>query len=381
MLYIVTGANGAGKTANGLKWVRERQVKENRPVCYNGRFDMVEDGELKNWKKIEFKDWQAEPDGTIFFIDEAHNDLPVRPAGAAVPDHVKMLAEHRKRGFDFYFVSQHPQNLDSFVRRLVGSPGWHRHLKRVFGSTLVSVLQWDFVNPNCEKAGASKQAQVTTTPIPKEVYGWYRSASLHTGKVSIPKQVWYFVAAVAVAAFFIFRFLTGMGGQIDASKDKQDKAKPATQAVASDGGGSQRQGPISVDEYLSLRKPRIPDFPHTAGAYDQVTQPVVAPYPAACIHMGPDCRCYSQQATLLQVSGAVCLQIVKQGFFVDWAQAQQQPGQRQDAPSQVVAVAPVSAPMAVPAPVRTVQAPPQPGSTWSQGLAARNAEVRSALQQ
>src|SRR3989344_1834878 len=132
MLYLISGANGAGKTLNTLKWVRERQLKENRP--------------------------------------EAHNDLPNRPAGSTVPDAVKMLAEHRRRGFDFYMVTQHPQNIDSFVRRLIGPPGWHRHLKRSFGVDMVSVLEWSAVNPNCEKDGSGKTGTVTMQAFPKEVY-------------------------------------------------------------------------------------------------------------------------------------------------------------------------------------------------------------------
>ena len=50
MLYLITGANGAGKTLNTLKWVRERSVKEGRPVCHNGRFEPVEGGELSSWR-------------------------------------------------------------------------------------------------------------------------------------------------------------------------------------------------------------------------------------------------------------------------------------------------------------------------------------------
>lgn len=76
MLYLVTGANGAGKTLNTLKWVRERQIKEGRPVCHNGRFEPVENGELSTWKKIDIQKWQDEPDGTIFLVDECHNDFP-----------------------------------------------------------------------------------------------------------------------------------------------------------------------------------------------------------------------------------------------------------------------------------------------------------------
>jgi hypothetical protein len=120
MLHLITGANGAGKTLNTLKWVRERSLKENRPVCHNGRFEPVPVVSCRAGKN-DFKDWQKEPDGTIFLIDECHNDLPVRSSGAAVPEEVRMLAEHRRRGMDFYLVTQHPQNVDNFVRRLVGS--------------------------------------------------------------------------------------------------------------------------------------------------------------------------------------------------------------------------------------------------------------------
>ena len=85
MLHLITGANGAGKTLNTLKWVRERSLKENRPVCHNGRFEPVPGGELSSWKKIDMKNWQDEPDGTIFLVDECHNDFPLRPPSSTPP--------------------------------------------------------------------------------------------------------------------------------------------------------------------------------------------------------------------------------------------------------------------------------------------------------
>ncbi len=190
MLHLITGTNGAGKTLHALKWVMERSKKENRPVCHNGRFKPKEGGPLESWKQIDFKDWQNEPDGTIFLVDECHNDLPNRAAGAVVPEHVKMLAEHRRRGFDFYLISQHPANVDSFVRRLIGSPGWHRHIKRIWGQDFVSVLEWDSVNLNCEKANSSSTNGTSSqSKFPKEVYEWYESATIHTNKKKIPKEI------------------------------------------------------------------------------------------------------------------------------------------------------------------------------------------------
>jgi len=326
MLYLITGANGAGKTLNTLKWVRARQLEENRPVCHNGRFEPVEGGELSNWKKIDIKNWQEEPDGTIFLIDECHNDFPLRPPSGTPPDYVRMLAEHRRRGFDFYLVTQHPQNIDSFVRRLIGPPGWHRHLKRTFGVDMVSVLEWSAVNPNCEKDGSGKNATVTMQAYPKEVYSWYKSASLHTGKKRIPFKVWLFFAcliAIPLLIWLAFTRLPGMGEAKDV--DALNSASPLDISSSLGGEDGTASRKLTAAQWLEQRAPRLPDFPHTAPVYDEVTQPVEAPYPAACVQMGNVCKCYSQQATLLQVSGDVCLQIVQRGFFVDWQQQEEKP--------------------------------------------------------
>lgn len=357
MLYLISGANGAGKTLNTLKWVRERQLKENRPVCHNGRFEPVPGGELDGWKKIDFKDWQAEPDGTIFLIDEAHNDLPNRPAGSTVPEAVKMLAEHRRRGFDFYMVTQHPQNIDSFVRRLIGPPGWHRHLKRSFGVDMVSVLEWSAVNPNCEKDGSGKTGTVTMQAFPKEVYSWYKSASLHTGKKKLPAKLWVFLVCVLLIPLLIWL----AGSKLLTKTEAKAATKPTSQVETIATAPQAVAAKLTPEQYIEQRSPRLPDFPHTAPAYDEVTKPTVAPYPAACITMGKTCKCYTQQATLMQVSGPVCLQIVAQGFFVDWQQQSQQAAQHgpQMLPQQV-RMQPMQAMQPMQPPGRQVRTVPMP---------------------
>lgn len=356
MLYLITGANGAGKTLNTLKWVRERSVKESRPVCHNGRFEAVEGGELESWKKIDMTKWQDQPDGTIFLVDECHNDFPLRSPSSTPPEHVRMLAEHRRRGFDFYLVTQHPQNIDSFVRRLIGSPGWHRHLKRTFGADLVSCLEWAAVNPNCEKDGSGKTGTATMIAFPKEVYTWYRSASLHTGKKKIPKAVWTALAVVVLVPVVVYFAITKTYG---------NTTKPAKQTAAvSAPGGASGQGPakkvVTTREYLAQRVPRLEGFPHTSPAYDDVVKPTVAPYPAACVQMGDRCNCYTQQATVMQVKHDTCLQIVQRGFFVDWQQPQQQARATPATPPQQTAPqarsVPVPEPLPPPDPTQMTQA-------------------------
>lgn len=323
MLHLITGTNGAGKTLHALKWVMERSKKENRPVCHNGRFKPKAGGPLESWKQIEFKDWQNEPDGTIFLIDECHNDLPNRATGAAVPDHVKMLAEHRRRGFDFYLISQHPANIDSFVRRLIGSPGWHRHIKRIWGQDFVSVLEWDSVNLNCEKANSSSTNGTSSqSKFPKEVYEWYESATIHTNKKKIPKVVWMFIIALCVIAFFTWQSYRN----VVAIGDKGTKKETATAAdgTATSAPAEKELIKLSAEDWMALRKPRLPEFPHTAAAYDDVTKPTTAPYPAACVQSKEKCKCYTQQATVMFISLSTCKQIVENGYFMDWQEQRQQ---------------------------------------------------------
>lgn len=379
MLYLITGTNGAGKTLNTLKWVRERQLKENRPVAHNGRFDVVPGGELDSWKKIDFQNWQDEPDGTIFVVDECHNDLPKTVPSAKQPEYIRMLAEHRKRGFDFYLISQHPLNVDAFVRRLIGSPGWHRHLKRTFGGDLVSVLEWSSVNDKCEKDGSGKSGTVSMVAFPKEVFSWYKSASLHTGKRKIPKTVWALGVMLILIPILLFGAYRSL--QNNVSKRVED---PGMQDKAQAGGGGasgldrSAMGHLSTTAYLDKLTPRLPDFPHTAPAYDSVTQPKQAPYPAACVTMARSCKCYTQQATVMPVAFDVCMQIVKNGYFVDWQEPRAEMAQKEK-PDQVR----VASRQETLQPVRSVPMPEIPEQkenlTWSQALELRNSQVRSNI--
>lgn len=372
MLYLVTGANGAGKTLNTLKWVRERQIKEGRPVCHNGRFEPFEGGELSTWKHIDIQKWQDEPDGTIFLVDECHNDFPLRAPSAKPPEYVQMLAEHRRRGFDFYLITQHPQNIDSFVRRLIGSPGWHRHLKRAFGGDLVSVQEYPAVNPQCEKQGAGKNGSVTMVPFPRDVFSWYKSASLHTGKRKIPRAVWLLLACVVLVPVLFFMAYRSAGK----TSLQPEKQAPAA-AVASLPAARQlvAGAPASVDDYIAARSPRIPDLPHTAPHYDEVTKPITAPYPAACMVFRGECRCYTQQATRMPVPPMLCAQIVERGYFVDWDVAEGQSPATDSVRVERQAVAPVDPASAV----KTVQSVPMPEPTQNLPGQITQADIKHVL--
>lgn len=383
MIYLTTGGNGAGKTLFTLKDVREQQLKENRPVYFHG-FTAKQVLRDWGWQEFDPKKWQDLPDGSICVFDECQNEFPAKIQGE-LPDYINAVAQYRrKRGFDFWMITPHPSLINVNIRRLIESPSWHRHLKRTAGAAMVSELKFNFAELKCEQPGSGSRGVVTMRAYPKEVYDWYESASLHTGKVRIPKQVWVVAAcALLVPALGYFAFTKVYGNVTKHAEPVQQ------QAAASTGQPGQASAParkLTAAEYAQERVPRFAGFSHTAPAYDDVTKPVEAPYPAACVQMKGDCRCYTQQATRLQVPKDTCAQIVQYGFFVDW-QKPEKP-QRQENRQQQAQLQPQQPAYVQPQAVQVVaqhqqqpqnQEQAQAQSEWLQGLAARNAQVRSNL--
>lgn len=373
MIYLTTGGNGAGKTLFVLKDVRDQQVKEGRPVYFHG-FKAKQILLDWGWKEFDPKLWQDLPDGSICVMDECQNEFPYKIQGE-LPDYINAVAQHRRRrGFDFWMITPHPSMIHVNVRRLIESPSWHRHMRRVFGSDMVSELRFNYAEMGCEKPDAGKRGVANLRSYPKEVYDWYESASLHTGKRKIPKQIYFLgVALVLIPTllFFVYRHFATMGEKsaaVAAAKGGQQVAGGMAPPTA-------MQRYLTASEYLEVRKSRLDDFPHTAPVYDEVTKPVTAPYPAACVRDEKRCVCYSQQATQMQVSHDVCLQIVSKGYFVDWddgrnkrdqggqfgQQQQQQPSYRPQAAYQ-------------PAQMSVADTP-----GWAERNAARNAATVSTL--
>ena len=327
MIYLTTGANGAGKTLLTLKDVRQQQLAENRPVYYHG----FEAGEVLigwGWLPFEPEKWQDLPDGSICIFDECQNEFPAKIAGA-IPEFINAIAQfRRKRGFDFWLITPHPSLIHINVRRLIENPSWHRHIKRTFGSDMCSVLKFNAPNMQCEKPSAGSSGTVTMRSFPKDVYGWYKSAQLHTGKKKIPKQVYVLavcVLLVPLMAWFAFsRLMNHAPGSASAAAAA---GKTATFALSPAYQGGQDKTPMTPAEYAASFMPRIDGFPSSASRYDALSTPVQAPKPAACIEgkrpgqKSVVCECWSQQATRLSIPDLMCKQIARGGWFDDTLQA------------------------------------------------------------
>lgn len=329
MFYLRTGGNGSCKTLFTLRDVRDLQLSTGRPVAHNGRFKIYPHIEQEfGWKKVDFKLWWDEPDGTIFIIDEAYHDLPVRPNGQQPPAYIAKLAEHRARGFDFFFLCLHPSQIDNFVRKAIGSPGWHQHLKRVAGaSNLTRVLQWDSVHDNCQKDGSGKTAQIQNRIQPKEVYAWYDSAFIHTGKVKIPKQVWMFIGFLALAIVLFYLAGHFLYKNVTKNVPADSPAVPVGLQTASAtgqayGGQQNALGRSMTDaEYVAQYKPRIDGLFFSAPRYDELTRPTRVPVPVGCVLYQGDGRgsfCITQQGTRFTPPLDFIRSFIEKGFFLDF---------------------------------------------------------------
>lgn len=320
----ISGLPGSGKTLYMLQWIEEvlrKPVIEGgprRPVFYRGIKGLTLD-----WTEWEPERWEELPPGSIFVIDECQDVFPPRGRGDP-PDWIRELAKHRHGGVDLVLLTQHPMLFDTFVRRLCDR---HFHVMRVFGMQRSTVHEFaSGVRENVDKSRTGSIRHEWS--YPKKYFGAYQSAELHTGKTRLPMRVYVMLAAPVVFALLAWAAYSRLmpdtaaaasakGGAAAASAPRADTA---TRAQARNGGAER--------DMIREHTPRVAGLDYTAPIYDEVTKPVVAPYPAACVQAAERCHCYSQQGTRLDVPADMCASIVARGFFVAWNQPHEVQGAR-----------------------------------------------------
>jgi hypothetical protein len=356
MIFLITGQIGAGKTCYVLPFVKKLSEQETPPrqvyyvginglnrdvlpwidlgygVDLNPEVEAEEDrkcAEEAAAKQQEYvpwfpnkeypshakgaRDWWKLPVGSIIVIDECQKHFPPRGSGSVQPKYIELFAESRHRGYDIVLLTQGPNMFDSFVRALINR---HYNVVRKFGLKAATIYEWHRISltpvSKAEKVAAVRHEFV----YPKEVFSWYESSKKHTHKAHIPLRVFFLpmiVVLAVVAAYFAYRMLMGTmhSKNPDGTPTATASAPGATQQLA----GAQQMTPV---QYAQSYTPRVPGYAYTAPRYDQITRPTEAPYPAACVSIRGECRCYSQQGTRLTVVASDCMRIVRDGFFMDW---------------------------------------------------------------
>jgi len=317
MITLITGQPGAGKSLFGLWHIKQRADKEGRPVYQNGIT-----GCTLPWHELEdAKAWNECPEGSIIVIDECQRIFPVRPNGSQVPAHVSPFETHRHKGYDIYLITQHPTLVDAHVRRLTGR---HFHVIRQFGLNRAKVYERQHVADQINNAFL-KDASCTTFSYPKEVFSYYKSAEIHTHKPNVPKKALVLIPLVAFVVGCIWFFFSSVSTDTKEPEKTKPQAmspgQPTANAGAAPGlGMGGARAPRTKAEYLAAYTPRIPDFPHTAPVFDDVTNPDKAPQPQGCAIVRNRCRCFTQQATVISMSEETCRSLVDTGYFISWGE-------------------------------------------------------------
>lgn len=328
MITLVTGTPGAGKTLLTLYDLKNevekqnaeliKQNKEPRPVYYHGIPDLT-----LPWLPLDKpENWHTLPTGSIIVIDECQSAFRPRGLGQQVPEYIAAMETHRHNGHDLYLITQHPMLVDQNIRRLVGR---HRHVIRKFGLQVAVVHEWGSAHEITKRNLA--EAVKRNMKYPKEIFGYYKSSEQHTHKASVPKRVYFLAAAPLLIGALVYAAYTSMTGISDNVAPKTAEVLPApgqTFAPRFADTGTAPAGKLSTPEYLAQQVPRVQGMPWTAPIYDDVTKPVEAPYPVACVESKKSgCRCYDQQENRIAVDEGFCKSFLERGMFLAWKQKPQ----------------------------------------------------------
>ena len=341
MFVLRTGLQGNGKTLNTIKEVDIKAAKQNRTVFYHNirGFNPNFEGLKATW--VAFDDphkWFELPENAMIVIDEAQQFFRIRNQASAVPAYASALETMRHQGHELHCITQNPSLIDHHFRKLCNS-----HIHYVRGGKGKVIKRWEFekVNMTVEssKKDFSADGEATRILLDPKYYGAYESVkegATHHMRFNPPRALFVLVGAVLVVSFLGYRFyerrLAPPSPQpvAESASVAPVHSSPAAAPVVEDIGG-----PITVEQYVDARVPRLADVPSSAPIYDELTRPVTYPKLSCVSSSNEDfvrrnadrmvtgirqgqiygCRCNTQQGTRAVVSFDACMAYVTDGAF------------------------------------------------------------------
>lgn len=329
MIILVTGQPGAGKSALVVDMLANNPQFQNRPLFVGGipelKIDHTPVPPVADWTELRTAPedetislaYFTFPPGAVIVLDEAQRIYRPRSAAAKVPPEVAAFETHRHTGVDFILLTQHPGLLDSNIRKLVG-----RYIHIAVTPFGRYTYEWTkCVDPD-SKTERDIAARARYKP-PKRVFSLYKSSEEHTKiKVKMPAYVYFLALAVLVLIGIVYSGYSSMSEKLEDPAAVASVADLDISAPFHSGGNSRSRDvePMTREEYLKTLVARVPGQFHTAPRYDEITKPIDAPWPMACVlnHASNRCRCIDQQGNRYNAPEHTCRSIVQDGIFKDW---------------------------------------------------------------
>lgn len=314
MIKVITGLPGAGKTSNTLHEFLAVTGRPKYATFING-FDYAAHNVIP---LDSLESWQDLPDGSLIFCDEAQQFLRPRGPKDKVPDWIAAFETHRHRGFDFWLTTQNPMLIDVHVRRLTQE---HWHYFRPFGFKHVSLLKWEECKDNPRDPREVQLAQKSRVKLPPAVFQHYKSTVLDTHKPKIPRVLVYMISALLIGLVLVgvgvyklsdraSSMLDGVApGQLDKPLVTAPVLASVPPAQSTSGGlysAFNKDRPLTAADFVAVH----PLAPWSAPLYREIARPVTFPRFSGCASFNGVCKCFTQQATVIDVDLKMCLDVV-----------------------------------------------------------------------
>ena len=258
-----------------------------------GMVALVKDEKSGRWSGGTGGDWRATPDGSVVIYDEAQRDFPQRANSAPVPDLIRAMETHRHTGHDILIVTQHPNQVDHWLRRLVGK---HDHVRRLGGMSRVALISADSVMelPQGVESAAGEKG---FWKYPKHLYDAYESATFHSVKHRLPQPVIFMLVLVGLL------LVGGLWAYFDLSLDTAPDRPVAASAVGVVPNSPFPEPSLAVNRLVALQPVQVrPILP-----LDEYIQQVKNSRSLmGCAQSLSSCKCWDISGDPLLISDRIC---------------------------------------------------------------------------
>lgn len=200
MIILITGTPGSGKTLYAVHKIVTQYLTTDREIYCDI------DGLNIDGIHPAPDDWRDTPDGSVIIYDEAQQRDIFKHNRSKPSDVVEALQVHRHTGHDIIFITQSPRFLNMFVLDLVGE---HYHLHRPYGAPLASIYFWRACQKNPQSKSAQKYVENESLfKYKSDLFKYYKSATIHTHKLAIPKKIILWCLAPLLMAFLVYKWVS-----------------------------------------------------------------------------------------------------------------------------------------------------------------------------
>lgn len=200
MIILITGTPGSGKTLYAVHKIVTQYLTTDREIYCDI------DGLNIDGINPAPDDWRDTPDGSVIIYDEAQQRDIFKHNRSKPSDAVEALQVHRHTGHDIIFITQSPRFLNMFVLDLVGE---HYHLHRPYGAPLASIYFWRACQKNPQSKSAQKYVENESLfKYKSDLFKYYKSATIHTHKLAIPKKIIMWCLAPILMGFLVFNWVS-----------------------------------------------------------------------------------------------------------------------------------------------------------------------------